>query len=118
MSERVDFEFREHAFDMQILTFAVVNRGFIQIPPFLNEARQYFINEIRSALDVHSSVKVAACLHLTMEKLIVDHNLSPQSESVPTLRYETRELYIQIEAATINRTSNLLNAIESMCLIK
>lgn len=118
MAQRVAFEFREHAFDMRILTFAVVNRDFTQIPPFLSEARQYFINEIRSALDVHTSVKVAACLHVTMKKLIVDHNsLSSQAESqndgenvesVPTLRYETRQLYIQIEAATINRTTNLI----------
>lgn len=68
MEPNLRFEFRERAFNNRMLTFVVVNIVHIDIRQFLTEAGQYFVNEVRSVLDLHPSVKVKTCLHLTLKK--------------------------------------------------
>lgn len=114
--QRVDFEFRERAFQRRMLTFAVVNRDHIEIAQFLNDAREYYINEITSVLNVQLSVKVGTCIHLTLEKIIVENDENAanseenESESNPSnrpQRREVRELYIHTSSVIIQRGMDL-----------
>lgn len=75
-------EFRERAFNNRMLTFVLVNLNHIDIEQFLNESFEYYENEIRSVLDVHASLKVKTCLHLTLSKPIVNTQNGNQSENL------------------------------------
>lgn len=72
MSTNIRMEFCERAFNERMLTFVVININHIDIEQFLEDAFEYYESEIRSVLDVRSSIKVMTCLHLTLKKSILN----------------------------------------------
>lgn len=113
MSDNVTFEFREQAYNHRMLTFVVINNVHIDVRQFLSDAREYYVNEIRSILEVYSSVKVNTCIHLTLEKVVIpnrdtsaDDNSDPVNNS-ENLNRVLFELYIQTSPITIERETDI-----------
>lgn len=71
MSEQVEFQVRESAFENRLHTFAVINRGHIDIKEFMNDAFHYFETEINPIVLDNCIVNVSACLIAVYEKIVV-----------------------------------------------
>lgn len=114
MAQDVYFEFRNTGLNRRVLTFAIVNRNFIDVKNFLIEASTYFINEVRSVLQVKTSVKANARLHLTMKKNLVafenplnNSNNDDESENRDALSTIYQDLFIYTTNMIIERNTNL-----------
>lgn len=112
MSSNVHFESREAAFNVRLRTFALVNRGHIDVKQFLEESFEYFENEIRSALQMYLSVKVNVCLLATFEKTIINNDDANQIEA----KKEKQDLYIQTKNVVIERDTCLRTLYEEEIL--
>lgn len=128
----VDFEFRELAFDQRLLTFAIVNRDnyHIDIQQFLEEGKGYYVNEIRSILQVRQAVKVNTCTHLVLKKVNIINNsdnsnptnpsgsnVNDQSGGSNSVSVEVlRDLYIYTANEIIEQNTDL-NATYQECVI-
>lgn len=75
MDLKVDFEYREMAFNKRMLTFAIVNRDHIDIKEFLFDAFNYYENEIKDIFRDHAMVKVNTCFSATFEKNVVQNGV-------------------------------------------
>lgn len=80
MSSRIDFEYREAAFNLRMLTFAIINRDHIDIKEFLVDAYSYFELEIEKVLNIHLIVKVNCVFSATFEKDIIQSSEANQSD--------------------------------------
>lgn len=113
MAANVEFEFRDAAFSRRMLTFAIVNREHIDIKQFLDEAFEYYQNEIQSVLQVSTSVKVNTCLATTFKKNVIvtdDAGENSDDDDEPRrsdVRRELQDIYIQTNNITVQRKTNL-----------
>lgn len=121
MSSRIEIEFRETAFSLRMLTFAVVNREHIDIKEFLTDAYGHFESEIKKLLNIHSTVKVNCVFSATFEKDIIqnviqDARLSENEDAmeideaeVPRELKEKQTLYIHTSSMVIGESTDLIS---------
>lgn len=120
-SSKVDFEHRDSAFSRRMLTFAVVNRGHIDIKDFLLDAYSHFEHNIRIILEMHTRVKVNTCFCATFEKIITSSVENEQDEQIDEDNHkqpkvEKQNIYIHTKSVPIERYTDLYTHFMEMVL--
>lgn len=70
MSENIECESRETAFQRRLQTFAIINKNHTDLQEFLRDAFHYFNEKIVQVLETFNMVKVSACLAAEFEKTV------------------------------------------------
>ncbi|XP_055308993.1 uncharacterized protein LOC129572903 [Sitodiplosis mosellana] len=71
MSDLIEIEQRESAFQNRLSTFRITNKGHKDLDAFFEDCFKYFEPMIESLLDVHYMIKVSTCLQAIFEKSVI-----------------------------------------------
>lgn len=94
MSNLVQIENRDFAFENRLSTFSIVNRGHIDVKSFFADAFEHFQSQIYATLDTQYIIKVAVCFRAIFEKRTVT---SENEEKV-----ERQEIYLHSSAEIVD----------------
>lgn len=99
MSNRIEYQERDAAFQNRLKTFVILNREHIDIQEFLEDAFHYFNVQIVRVLEEQYLVKCSTCLNAVFKKTII---LS-DGESIE----EKQSIYITTRTVIIDFESDL-----------
>lgn len=100
MSNFIEFEQRERAFQNRLSTFGVKNREHKDVKAFLEDAFSIFNPTITSLLDIHFIVKCSICFHGIFEKVTFESDGNEK-------RIE-RDLFLHTNAEIIDFETDLV----------
>ncbi|DAC81320.1 PolB [Mayetiola barley midge adintovirus] len=96
MSNLIELEERDFAFQNRLQTFSIVNKGHVNINEFFEDAFVLFNERIGSIVDVQYIVKVGACFVAVFEKMIVN-------DAGDELEHrESQTIYLHTKAAIVD----------------
>lgn len=95
MSNRVSLEERNVVFQNRLQTFALVNNEHIDIREFFDDAFILFLKRIKSILDEHFIIKIAACFCAIFQKTVATEE--GEKKETQTIYLHTRSEIVDFE---------------------
>lgn len=96
MSDLIHYQDRDTAFRNRLKTFAVINKGHIDVQQFLDDAFHYIKIEVNKMLDAQTLIKFSMCFKAEFSKLNVNED-GNETTIKETLHIQTETSIVDFE---------------------